>query len=327
MTTVTESDFWSRLAGELRTPARPEELVPPPRFRSTTFATYDIDPAIPGQGEAVDAIKAFVRRGRGFLGFAKGRPGLYLDGGFGVGKTHLIASCWHAATGTKRFLSFSEAMALMIQLGPKPAAALLAADLVCIDEFEIDDPANTRMADLLLDDLTARGCRIVTTSNTVPGDLGQGRMAVDLFRSQLARIAERFDSVHVPGRDHRRIHLERGEQPAAWSTSVSALPEGPRQTTIGAIALDEQLQRIPVPNLRRVAGALDRLCLVDVAPFTEQLAALRFVHLVDRLYDHGVQLRVRSTASIEDLFPAPHCQPAFQRKYRRCQSRLAELAG
>ena len=34
--------------------------------------------------------------------------GAYLDGGFGVGKTHLLASLWHAVPGPKSFGTFVE---------------------------------------------------------------------------------------------------------------------------------------------------------------------------------------------------------------------------
>ncbi len=78
-------------------------------------------------------------------------------------------------------------------------------------------------------------------------------------------------------------------------------------------------------NLRRLAGRLSRLAILDLEPFTNQLSALRFVHFVDKLYDGGVQLRVRSHAALAGLFPEAHCQRAFAKKYQRCQSRLVEL--
>ena len=99
-------------------------------------------------------------------------------------------------------------MSLCTQLGPNGAAERLQADLVCFDEFELDDPSYTRLADLLLDQLVAGGAKIVVTSNTVPGELGVGRMFVDRFRAQLDRVAQHFHDVHVPGSDFRQRHAQ-----------------------------------------------------------------------------------------------------------------------
>src|SRR5580765_1767909 len=92
-----------------RTPVVPAEtliagLVPPPLFADVRFETYRPDPAEPSQSAALEALRAFTappaRRWR------RGTPearGVYLDGGFGVGKTHLLASLWHATEGPKAY--------------------------------------------------------------------------------------------------------------------------------------------------------------------------------------------------------------------------------
>ena len=85
-----------------------EQMVPPPRFAAVRFETYRPDPAEPTQAAAVAAVRAFSGRTgdgsdgrRGWLrrraAPPEDRPGLYLDGGFGVGKTHLLASLWHVS--------------------------------------------------------------------------------------------------------------------------------------------------------------------------------------------------------------------------------------
>ena len=95
-------------------------------------------------------------------------------------------------------------MSLAVQLGHQGAIDLLASDLICIDEFELDDPSNTRMIDLIIDGLVKQGGRLMVTSNTVPGELGQGRMFIDQFRAQLNRVANAFSDIHVPGNDYRQ---------------------------------------------------------------------------------------------------------------------------
>lgn len=314
------------LAVLLATPAAPEDLVPPPRFATSTFAAYQVDAAVPGQAEAVARVQAFATAANGVIArwFRRGPPGLYLDGSFGVGKTHLLAACWHAAAGSKRYLSFAEAMSLMTMYGPAGAADRLRADLVCLDEFEIDDPTNTRLADLLLGLLAERGSRFVTTSNTVVDELGQGRMAVDLFRAQLVRIGAAFADVHVPGADHRRLKVREGENPPFWGPAA-ARPDGVNVLQLGIGELDAFLAGLPVVNLRRFAATLDGIVITDVAAFSDQLAALRFVNLVDRLYDWCVPVRVQASCRLDALFPEPPLRSAFHCKHRRCRSRLTEL--
>ena len=316
----------SRFSAAVLAPVAIADLVPPPRFQPKDFAGYRIDASIAGQAEAVARVQAFATHRGGWRSWfgAKQKPCLYLDGGFGVGKTHLLAASFNAAPGSKRYLSFAEAMSLLTVRGRAAAIDLLAADLVCIDEFELDDPTNTRLADLLVSGLVAKGSRLITTSNTVPGELGQGRMAVELFRTQLARIEEAFSDVHVPGNDWRLRAAEAGTAPLHWGPATEDL-SGEGCVIVDAHRLDRWLQDIPVINLRRVAALLNGLTITELTPFENQLAALRFVHLIDKLYDYGVALRVRSTAAIADLFPPEHCMPAFAKKYKRCQSRVTEL--
>ncbi|GMA92446.1 hypothetical protein GCM10025869_29750 [Homoserinibacter gongjuensis] len=66
--------------------------------------------------------------GRGLFGRRKApeaKPGIYLDGGFGVGKTHLLAALWHVAPGRKYFGTFIEYTALVGALGYAQATQLL----------------------------------------------------------------------------------------------------------------------------------------------------------------------------------------------------------
>lgn len=79
-------------------------LVPPPTFADVAFDTYRPDPSEPSQTAAVQACRTFcaeaVRRRAGkkkMFGKREVLPGVgvYLDGGFGVGKTHLLASTYY----------------------------------------------------------------------------------------------------------------------------------------------------------------------------------------------------------------------------------------
>ena len=131
-------------------------LVPPPQFVDATFANYLPNPQEPSQLAARESLIGFASRvnvgprhasRRLFTRnqIAKSRPGVYLDGGFGVGKTHLLAALWHATESpAKSFGTFVEYTNMIGLLGFKESVKVFSTNrLVCIDEFELDDPGDT----------------------------------------------------------------------------------------------------------------------------------------------------------------------------------------
>ena len=154
------------------------QLVPPPTFADVSFDTYRPDPAEPSQAAAVQSCRQFceqaVTRRAGkkkLFGRRDALPGvgLYLDGGFGVGKTHLLASSYYEVPGPKAFATFGELTQLAGVFGFVECIELLAGYVVvCIDEFELDDPGNTTLISRLLSQLVERGVSLAATSNTLP---------------------------------------------------------------------------------------------------------------------------------------------------------------
>src|SRR5690606_25581714 len=131
--------------------------------------------------------------------------GLYLDGGFGVGKTHLLAAAFAAAdSAEKRYLSFQELVYLIGVMGmPRAKEELATSELICIDEFELDDPGNTLIVKTFLAALLANGGAVVTTSNTPPEAQGQGRFNADDFQREIQSLAANFSVIRVDGPDYR----------------------------------------------------------------------------------------------------------------------------
>jgi len=206
-----------------------EQLVPPRQFTDASLETYRPDHDYPSQAEAVDAVRAFTAAWRPSGGFFSRRkapdalPGLYLDGGFGVGKTHLLASLWHAAPGRKYFGTFIEYTALVGALGYAAAFELLkGASLLCIDEFELDDPGDTRIMSRLLTELVAKGSRIAATSNTPPNALGEGRFAAQDFLREIDALSAQFRTLRIDGLDYRRRDFEATQSP---TTPPNSLPQ------------------------------------------------------------------------------------------------------
>jgi cell division protein ZapE len=302
----------------------------PPRFEQATFASYQPDPAFPSQAAAVERLRSLVSAtSRSESSWwarwrkptqAAGQPSLYLDGGFGVGKTHLLAAAWHAFAGPRAYLSFPDLTYVVGALGMRPALELFSqARLICLDEFELDDPGNTMLATSFVAGALRRGARLIVTSNTLPAELGQGRFSAAAFQREIGQLAAAFESVPIEGEDyrHRRYapdaQLPRLLPPAAAPSD--ALPWR---------ALLEQLAELhPV----RYVDLLERLGdprLADVAPIEEQDTALRFVHFVDKLYDRCRPLTLYSTCTLAELFPPSYGYGGFKRKFLRCQSRLHE---
>ena len=197
-------------------------FTPPERFADVRFANYVPDPAHPSQAEAKAALERFAgalgpaastSSGGGWFGRRSstpsrspdvGRPGRYLDGGFGVGKTHLLASLWHAAPAPKGYVTFEGLTAFIGFAGMQPAVRTFAGHRVlCIDEFELDDVANTRMAVTFLRAIIAGGTRLAATSNAIPDRLGEGRFNAEDFERELLEIGSHWDVLRLDGPDYR----------------------------------------------------------------------------------------------------------------------------
>ncbi|MEL0200590.1 MAG: cell division protein ZapE, partial [Aquiluna sp.] len=206
------------------------QLVPPPEFDSATFDSYRPDPEFPSQQAALKAAKQFATGSTGKL-FGRGElpPGVYLDGGFGVGKTHLLASIWHEFRGKKAFGTFLEYTSLVGFLGFQEAVRRLSEfSLVCIDEFELDDPGDTMILSRLLKELAGRGVKFAATSNTPPNALGEGRFAAEDFARVIAGLGERFQVLRIDGEDYRHrdpdahASILRPDELLAWATRTGA---------------------------------------------------------------------------------------------------------
>src|SRR5687768_9812690 len=193
-----------------------EGLVPPPRFNTVSFDTYIPNPDEPSQAAAVEAGRLFaarvsLKRKKWSLFGGKedeGKLGLYLDGGFGVGKTHLLASLWHAVPGPKAYGTFVELTNLVgVLTFPEAVKRLSGHRLLAIDEFELDDPGDTMLVTRLIKELTAQGVFVAATSNTLPDKLGEGRFAAADFLREIQSMSSKFDIVRVDGPDYRHRGL------------------------------------------------------------------------------------------------------------------------
>jgi cell division protein ZapE len=311
-----------------------DELVPPPHFSQVRFATYQPDVGQPSQQAALDRLRdvasTFGSRGGRRLfrrpPASNGPPGVYLDGGFGVGKTHLLASLWHEAPAPKAFGTFVGYTHLVGALGFADAvAALSTRSLVCIDEFELDDPGDTVLMSTLLARLVEAGVRLAATSNTLPGALGEGRFAADDFLREIQALSAHFEVVRIDGEDYRHRGLPEAPEPWSDDDARAWADHQPAATFDDFDDLCAHLARVHPSRYGELVDGLTGVALTGVHPLTDQNVALRLVSLADRLYDRDVPVAIAG-CRIDELFSAEMLGGGYRKKYLRALSRLTALA-
>jgi cell division protein ZapE len=273
-------------------------------------------------GSVAPARGLFSRRSK----TVAAKPGIYLDGGFGVGKTHLLAALWHRTTGRTYFGTFIEYTAIVGALGYREAVAhFRGASLIAIDEFELDDPGDTMVMSRLLGELVASGSRIAATSNTPPHALGEGRFAAQDFLREISALADRFTTVRIDGDDYRKRDIEGHAvtlDESAFAKQIAAVS--------GAVTIDsfrDVLRHLATVHPSRYVGliaGLDAIGLTSVEVLSNQTDALRLVALVDRLYD--AQVRICATGvPLDQVFSDDMLAGGYRKKYLRATSRMIAL--
>jgi cell division protein ZapE len=313
-------------------------MVPPPRFGGVSFDSYLPSPDEPSQAAAVVAGRAFADRvaaGARSKSWVKslfagrepaGKRGLYLDGGFGVGKTHLLASLWHAVPGPKAYGTFVELTHLVGALGFAEAVKRLSEHrLLAIDEFELDDPGDTTLVTRLLQELTEAGTFVAATSNTLPEKLGEGRFAADDFLREIRSLSARFDVVRVDGPDYRHRGLPDAPEPMSDEELEAGAERTPGSTLDDFDALCAHLAKLHPSRYGRLVTDVTAVHLRQVRPAPDQDVALRLVAFADRLYDRAVPVAV-SGQPLSELFTEEMLRGGYRKKYLRAVSRLIALS-
>jgi cell division protein ZapE len=313
-------------------------LVPPPTFADVAFDTYRPDPGEPSQSAAVQKCREFceqaVQRRAGkkkMFGKREVLPGVgvYLDGGFGVGKTHLLASTYYALraadAGPAAFATFGELTQLAGVFGFVECIELLSEYVVvCIDEFELDDPGNTTLISRLLSALVERGVSVAATSNTLPEQLGEGRFAAQDFLREINTLAGIFTTVRIEGPDYRHRDLPPAPVPPS-DDEVRGEALGVAGATLDDFdALCAHLATMHPSRYQALIEGVAEVFITGVHPLDDQSVALRLVSLTDRLYDAGIPV-VASGTKLDTVFSEEMLAGGFRKKYLRATSRLLAL--
>ncbi len=314
------------LSPELSTEELMRQLTPPPEFSAARFENYRPDPSFPSQQQALEHAKQFVTRGKKSFGKAPSNPGIYLDGGFGVGKTHLLASIWHAFPGTKAFGSFLEYTSLVGYLGFAQAIKLFSKyQLICIDEFELDDPGDTMIMSRFLKELEAAGVRFAATSNTPPNALGQGRFAAEDFKREIQGLGERFLMISVDGEDYRHRDSEAESRNLEESEIKDWIgyQSDPFLDTFDDLL--GHLSTLHPTKYRALAKNAGAIAITGIYQLHDQVPALRFVAFIDRMYEQQIPLRTSGSVPATKVFSKTMIDGGYRKKYLRAVSRIGAL--
>ncbi|NBP86721.1 MAG: cell division protein ZapE, partial [Mycobacteriaceae bacterium] len=197
--------------------------------------------------------------------------------------------------------------------------------LVCIDEFELDDPGNTTLISRLLSQLVERGVSIAATSNTLPEQLGEGRFAAQDFLREINTLAAIFTTVRIEGPDYRQRGLPPAPEPLSDAQVAARAAQCPGATLDDFDELCAHLATMHPSRYPALVEGVSAVHLTGVHPLDDQSVALRLVSLTDRLYDAGIPV-VASGAKLDTLFPPEMLAGGYRKKYLRATSRLLALS-
>lgn len=276
-------------------------MPPPDRFRDATFDNYRA--LEPTQRAAVEEARDFVasiflRRTKHRLRRLLRHPspaewkGLYLVGPVGTGKTHLLAAMYHALEPEIRCSYMHSSELFRITERPDVFSRALAQhyDVLCLDEVELDDPANEARLVYILKTLDKLGVTLLATSNVAPERFLSNEFGNDRFQRFLnEEFRKQYRVVFVGGDDFRRGLSKAGRawigSPGVTRASMRAAYDADVRQKLwlefGAF-LNASTSTEHRKLVRRLSG-FRALYLADVA-IRDPNDALRLLRVVDDLY-------------------------------------------
>ena len=197
--------------------------------------------------------------------------------------------------------------------------------VVCIDEFELDDPGNTTLVSRMLSQLVERGVSVAATSNTLPEQLGEGRFAAQDFLREINTLASIFTTVRIEGPDYRHRGLPPAPEPLSDDDIRERAERTPGATLDDFDGLCAHLATMHPSRYLALIEGVAAVYITGVHPLDDQSVALRLVSLTDRLYDAGIPVAA-SGAKLDSIFSPEMLDGGYRKKYLRATSRLLALS-
>ena len=290
--------------------------------------------------------------------------GLYFYGGVGRGKTYLMDLFFQSLTTERKSrLHFHHFMLrvhkeLSVLPGHKNPLLIIAkkfaseTDVICFDEFFVDDITDAMLLAGMFDALFAEGVVLVATSNIHPANLYKNGLQRDRFLPAIALIQSHCEIYNLDGgKDYRLDRLIESEIYHFPLDSISngiifdafeRLAQGEKHynkhliingRAIQAAAYSVDTLLIESANLcdgpRAVADYIEiaiiyrTIILNNVQQMHQHQddMARRFIAMVDEFYNHHVVLIIAAEVDVQCLYIGKQLSFEFQ----RCVSRLQEM--
>jgi len=315
------------------------ELLPHPKFSLCRFDNYQEDINYPSQLELKTLLKDTITRSSNIKKptlitkllsrkITASDKNIYIDGSYGIGKTHLLSACFHDFSGSKSFLSFLELTYFINYYGlEKTIDEFKKIKLLLLDEFDLDDPATTRMMARFITEINPY-TTIITTSNRLPKELGGTNFDTEMFAKELGIIADSFKTIIVEGESFR-IKLAKWQATYSDKTFDNMYKNFVSRLGISMIDYDNLntiLQSNHPFKFFIIPKNISALFIKGFIGFKQLNDALRFSIFIDHCYYYDIKLFFNIAIDHDTLFPKDILQTTFERQFLRCLSRLDELA-
>lgn len=222
--------------------------------------------------------------------------------------------------------------------------------VLCLDELHVHDIGDAMLLGRLLEALFSNGVTLVTTSNIPADQLYKNGLQRERFLPAIEQLKHHTEAFHLDnGTDYRTqllektgvYHLSDGDgSDAAFKEYFLALTPESNLKSAGLtinnrlIATRAEAEDVvwfsfkelcettrSAPDYLEISRLYHTVLISDIPAMSEAVddAAQRFIHLIDALYDHNVNIIISAAVPLGQLYHGRRHQFAFQRTISRLQ--------